>query len=367
MAVYRLSGHKQLSDFVFYPHLYRASVFDTDDVLLSATEHSGVSNKAIAAAGSSSKKHTRTSSGPVSTPNALLTVFAAGTESSMALYNLGGVLFDSEKDRGGASMRESAVNLLSKSVMSLYNWYGGSSNSANSPTTGNTEAGANEKKSDLQKVQEATLTVVAKVSFLDPKRRVLKLSADPAGVYIAAADSLGRVTLFDTHVCAVVRIWKGLRHAELAWTSRKLAPNAAAGSTAQSANTSASSSAAALDTLVPSYATPHSPAGAEPPQSRPYAINLVIHAPLLGLVYIYAMPHGPCARIVPVGLNCHIFTMTAPTGGVHSGANSVSSSGREQYGSEEVTPRYCCVSADLHSSFVHWLFSTLTVSLHVLW
>jgi hypothetical protein len=215
MAVYRLSGHKQLSDFVFYPHLYRASVFDTDDVLLSATEHSGVSNKAIAASGSSSKKHTRTPSGPVSTPNALLTVFAAGTESSMALYNLGGVLFDSEKDRGGASMRESAVNLLSKSVMSLYNWYGGS-NSANSTTAASGDTGSSEKKSDLQKVQEATLTVFAKVSFLDPKRRVLKLSADPAGVYIAAADSLGRVTLFDTHVCAVVRIWKGLRHAELA-------------------------------------------------------------------------------------------------------------------------------------------------------
>lgn len=339
MAVYRLTSNKQLNDFVFYPQVYRTSVFDTDEVALLPTQHSGLPNTATTGTGGSAKK-AKATTGAVSTPNALLSVFAAGLESSLAVYNLGGVVFASEAERSAASVRESAVNLLSKSVMSLYSWYGGG-NAAGTGTGDGTAAG--EKKTDQQRVQESTLVVAAKVQFLDTKRRVLKLSADPGGVYIAAADSLGRVTLYDTQVGAVVRIWKGLRHAELAWTSRRLAQPAPGGGTQSgntSANASTNTSAAALDTIVPTYGThsvlqPTSGSGLTDIHYRPYAINLVIHAPLLGLVYIYPMPHGPCARIIPVGLNCHIFSLTVPGDG-HVGMGSNSS---DHYGGEGFAPR----------------------------
>ena len=225
-----------------------------------------------------------------STPNALVSVCTGGSDSSLAVFNLCGLLSVSDNDRAAASVRDSAVNLLSKSVMSIYNWYGGSADAA----SGSSGTAAVERKTDALKVQESTLVVTARVEFKDIKRRVLKLSADPSGDFVAASDSLGRVTLFDAAVGAVVRVWKGLRHAELAWTTRQQ----------PSSRYTASPASAERSTHV----------GVEGEAfSVPYpavAANLVIHAPLLGLVYVYAMPHGPCVRIVPVGLNCHIFSMS---------------------------------------------------------
>jgi hypothetical protein len=242
-------------------------------------------------------------------------VFSAGSEASWALYNLGGALFSQENEKGSTTVRESAVNLLSKGVMSLYNWYGGSSDASNgnNSSSGGGNAAA-DKKSDTARVQECTLTVTARIEFLDPKRRILKLSADPSGSYIAAADILGRVTLFDCTICAVVRIWKGLRHAELAWTSR---PVPVSSNAARSGNSSVAGSDTATVAGQGSTALAATASGtaADAIALDVLVTNLVIHAPLLGLVYIYSMPHGPCVRIIPVGLNCHVFTLNGSSSG----------------------------------------------------
>ena len=289
IASYRLSNHTLVNDFVFLPSVYKASIFDLEEYdqqnnnAVTSTSNvftaagSGNADKNIISSPNTSKKsHKRTPSHNVTLTKDLLSIFTAGKESTLAVYNLGAIVYN-ESDKNINSVRESTVNILSKGVMSLYN-----------SLYGSTEAAATTVyKPDHQRVQESLITVTAKVEFKDTKRRVLKLSADPTGSYIVCSDILGRVLLFDTHICAVVRIWKGLRHAELAWTTRM---------DEQSSCTE----------HVSDYVADYSGSGYNPNAS------LVIHAPLLGLVYIYRVPHGECIRIVPVGLNCHILPMHTP-------------------------------------------------------
>lgn len=289
---YRLSNQQRLNDFVFFPALYKASIFELDDPPASTP----------ASTKSSTPKKTRAAS-PVPafiTTAPAVSVFTVGKESAMGLYNLGGVVLNPENDKN-TSVRESAVNLLSK-------YFFGSSE----PTPA-----ATERRPDAVRVQECTVSVAARLEFKDTKRRVLKLSADPSGSLIAASDILGRVTLFDTNICAVVRIWKGLRHAELAWTSRR----AVKASVLASGSTVSGGSAGNLEVLDRGASPCAQVQGQQSQQANAFLTegasceqfaSLVIHAPLLGLVYIYSMPHGACLRIIPVGLNCHVFSLNAP-------------------------------------------------------
>ncbi len=296
IASYRLSNHKLVNDFVFLPSVYKDSIFDLDEYdqhnnitraggsgMLNAVGGNNTDKNIIGSPHTSKKSHKRTPSHNVTITKDVLSIFTAGKESTLAVYNLGATVYN-ESDKNINSVRESTVNILSKGVMSLYNsLYGG----AETTTT-------TVYKPDHQRVQESLITVTAKVEFKDSKRRVLKLSADPTGSYIVCSDILGRVLLFDTHICAVVRIWKGLRHAELAWTTR-------------------------VEEQTPfSEHVPSNVAGSSDTMHSICA-SLVIHAPLLGLVYIYRVPHGECIRIVPVGLNCHILSMNSL---VHNDANS---------------------------------------------
>lgn len=282
---YRLSNQQHLNDFVFFPALYKASIFELDDTPANASSAAKTNTT-----GSATKARPKTPS-PVPafiTTAPTVSVFTVGKESAMGLYNLGGVVLNPENDKN-TSVRESAVNLLSKY------FFGTSDNNASN---------AAERKPDAVRVQDCTVTVAARLEFKDAKRRVLKLSADPSGSLIAASDILGRVTLFDCNIYAVVRIWKGLRHAELAWTSRRAARTG--GATTGSTHSGSAGNLEGLDRSQGlALALPESPASAQ-------IANLVIHAPLLGLVYIYSMPHGPCVRIIPVGLNCHVFSLNVP-------------------------------------------------------
>ena len=289
IASYRLSNHTLVNDFVFLPIVYKASIFDLDEYdqqnnntgssasNVFAVAGSGNADKNIISSPNTSKKsHKRTPSHNVTLIKDLLSIFTAGKESTLAVYNLGAIVYN-ETDKNINSVRESTVNILSKGVMSLYNSLYGSTDTAATTVY----------KPDHQRVQESLITVTAKVEFKDTKRRVLKLSADPSGSYIVCSDILGRVLLFDTHICAVVRIWKGLRHAELAWTTRT--------------DEHATFTEHVSDNVANDGSIAHSTHA-----------SLVIHAPLLGLVYIYRVPHGECIRIVPVGLNCHILSMHLP-------------------------------------------------------
>ena len=68
---------------------------------------------------------------------------------------------------------------------------------------------------------EDQLPLSAVMEFDDKKRRILRLSVDPTSKMIAAADSLGRVVLFDRKTFTAFRVWKGVREARLAWTEGK--------------------------------------------------------------------------------------------------------------------------------------------------
>ena len=122
-------------------------------------------------------------------------------------------------------------------------------------------------------------TLVSLVDFEDPKRQILWLTLDPSGSLIAAADSLGRVLLYDSSICmhVVVRIWKGVRDAQLGWSS------------------SPSSS----------------------------SLSLAILAPQVGLVSFYGMKHGPCQRVLPVasGCQCQLYTSMSISSNRNSKSN----------------------------------------------
>lgn len=297
---YRLSNQQHLNDFVFFPALYKSSIFELLDG--SSSTSSGISPTNASKSGTGASKHHKKTPSQIPafiTTAPAVSVFTVGKESAMGLYNLGGVILNPESDKN-ASVRESAVNLLSK-------YFFGSSDSSTANQT--------ERKPDSVRVQECTVTVAARLEFKDAKRRVLKLSADPTGSLIAASDVLGRVTLFDSNICAVVRIWKGLRHAELAWTSRRALAKAGGGGSTDSGS---AGNLVSLDRALPNSAsntTSVTAAGfpVDGVQIQIQIADLVIHAPLLGLVYIYSMPHGPCLRIIPVGLNCHIFSLNIPS------------------------------------------------------
>jgi hypothetical protein len=106
------------------------------------------------------------------------------------------------------------------------------------------------------------------------------------GKLIAAADSLGRVLLFDSRLATTaVRIWKGVREARFAWTEDRQ----------QLPQFSDSDSASG----------PRSSSGVRSKR----VLSLAIYAPQTGLLSLWALRHGPCLRSIPVGQQCHIFTV----------------------------------------------------------
>ena len=112
------------------------------------------------------------------------------------------------------------------------------------------------------------ISVASLLDFEDVKRRILRVSLAPSGLLVAAADNVGRVSLYDLRMNVVVRQWKGVRDAKVAWDDR------------------GSAGPGLGSTLV-----------------------LAIYAPQVGLLSLYALLHGACLRSIPVGMQCHILTL----------------------------------------------------------
>jgi hypothetical protein len=114
----------------------------------------------------------------------------SGSNPSLSMHFIGGKQQSQTFSRLAAFAREKAGTAISKT---LSTFFGGNV----SPAVV-TEKVKKEETSD-------EIAMSSTFDFEDTKRRVIRLSIDPRGKLIACADSLGRVTLFDTRVNAVVR------------------------------------------------------------------------------------------------------------------------------------------------------------------
>jgi hypothetical protein len=217
---YKLVDHGMVNDFAVLSSPYLSSIFDTDS-----------------------------SSGP------LTSFVVSGIEPSLSLYTVGGKQHFQHFGKLASYVREKVHSAISKTVGSaLVSFFG--SNATN----------------DTVEEGEDYTPISSLLDFNESeKRRILRLSLSPGGKLIAAADSLGRVLLFDSRLATtVVRIWKGVREARFAWTEDRQYSNGT---------------------------------------RLKRILSLAIYAPQTGLLSLWALRHGPCLRSIPVGQQCHIFSV----------------------------------------------------------
>lgn len=223
-----------MNDFVFFPSPVSSSVFEVDDTRLWKTS-----------------------------------IVVGGYDNALSIYSLGDQLHFQDFSKLTGYVKERVNGLLTKSVMSLYGMVGGK--------------GKSHVNEDAARIENECKLVTSIVDFTDGKRRILRMSIEPGNSrYIASADSLGRVTLFDCQVQGIVRIWKGLRDARLAWTNDVQTEDVTGEETV----------------------------------GNNIQLCLAIYAPLLGLLSFYVMSHGPCIRVIPVGMHCQICTLLNSFGSV---------------------------------------------------
>jgi hypothetical protein len=272
-VAFKFAEHVAINDFVFCPTIYAPSIFDLDD-------------------GNNNASHS---------------ILVSGMNSALSLYNLGGKLHFQDFDKlTGYAKGEKVSSMLSKSFMSLFSSLT-SSSSATATSAIDAAKARYDRSEDPLKVEEKAITLTSMLDLQDVKRRILRLSMEPFGSLVAAADSLGRVTLYDTRTNCIVRLWKGLRDARLAWTHSLEADSVQEECGSSSRSNSQSSATKSADELL-------NQSGAEGAREVT-RLHLVVYAPQLGLVSVYRMPQGACLRIVPVGLNGQLCTIMDETAG----------------------------------------------------
>ena len=215
-----------LSDFVVLPLVYRTSAFDL--------------------VGHSDSTHTL--------------LVAGDSEAALSLYNVGGKQKFQHLGKLGSYLKSQVTSMISKTFHDLIGF-------RSSPVLGKVE------------FSKATAVGLASLmDFEDSKRKILRLRLSPTGDLVAAADSLGRVTLYDAQLNVVIRLWKGVRDARLAWSCRDR-------------------------------------------ESKQY-LSLAMYAPQLGMLSFYAMRHGPCLRTIPVPSNSQYQIYTTISDMSKSGSGS---------------------------------------------
>ena len=124
-------------------------------------------------------------------------------------------------------------------------------------------------------------------AFRDASSRVVTaLSVEPSGQLMAAADTLGRVTLVDTRVAPmlIIRLWKGLREAGVGWLTSPLVA-----------------------------ASEPAPAMSADADALPAGLCLVLYSAVRGFAQVWRVPHGECLKTVSVGLGAYLLTTPPPT------------------------------------------------------
>ncbi len=194
-----------------------------------------------------------------SEPQASHSLLVAGKGASLGLYNVGGAQHFEHFGKFAEYVKSRTVNYVSRAIFSLF----GSPRSKG-------EAAERGPRHALDLTEAPALSATSVLDFDDAKRKVVRLSLDPTGRFVAAADALGRVTLYDTRINTVVRVLKGLRDSRLAWAQREVSSDT--GTSVQ--------------------------------------LALGTYAPRLGLVVFHAVPSGVQLSSVPVGLHAQVVTIS---------------------------------------------------------
>lgn len=248
LVQFRLLNHNDSCDFSFLPIIFSNSIFD-------AGQHNG----------------------------GYESIAVVGMCPALSVYTLGAKQQFQTMEKLASYVKEKVTTAIAKTVGSAFTnffGFGGNADEPSPPTSSNslntlgTASGEN-----IDEVENVTVSSI--VEFQDTKRKMMRLSTDPTGKLIAAADALGRVTLFDTRIMTSIRMWKGLRDARFAW-SVDATPSDSVDDRAHLCS------------------------------NNRRTLSLSIYAPQLGILSQWAMKHGPCLRVIPVGQQCQIFTIYTP-------------------------------------------------------
>lgn len=239
--------------------------------------------------------------------------FVVGYESTISIYDLDMPLIYHEINNIMEKEKAASASYF-KSFYSLYNAAMGSSNPSSSSAGTANSSGVGDDRSVKTWNRARILTLQPMLQFFDTKRRILRLSVDPFHTLIATADALGRVELYDINADCFIRLWKGLRDASLGWHIDEEDTTALFSSLPASRGGVGASNLGKEVGGIGSGGTSSSGAPGqtiEINESRMSeiartALQLVIYAPLLGLVSIYKMKNGPCLRVIPIGMNCKL-------------------------------------------------------------
>lgn len=116
-------------------------------------------------------------------------VMVGGLNSALSIYSIGGKVQFQHIGKFAGYVKDQVGSAISKTLSSFF---GGNSSIM----------GTSDKPLDVL-FEEISLPSI--LDFEDSKRRILRLSIEPRGKLVAAADSLGRVLLFDTRLNCIVR------------------------------------------------------------------------------------------------------------------------------------------------------------------
>lgn len=141
-------------------------------------------------------------------------VLVSGINASLSLYNIGGTRQFQHLGKFAGYVKEKVGSAITKTFTSIFGF--NSSNKSNSDLDLDDSVSSTMRDENNMNIKEKAVSSL--FDFDDPKRRILRITIDPSGKYVATADSLGRVTLFDTRLCCIIRVFKGVRDARLSWS-----------------------------------------------------------------------------------------------------------------------------------------------------
>lgn len=209
---------------------------------------------------------------PTGKPDSSHSILLGGANPCIALYNLGGKQHFEHFGKLAGYYTSKVGGYLTRTMSALF---------------GSSSTKTKDAKCAAQSMEAIPMSSI--LDFQDAKRKILRLSLDPSAKFVAASDNMGRVLLYDLLINSIIRLWKGVRGARIAWSQSLLEE---------------SDQRAERESAADGNASLHGVNKA--------ALCIAIYAPRTGMLNLYALRNGSCLRSIPVGLYCQVFTLLVP-------------------------------------------------------